>query len=227
MKYKTELHCHTSEVSPCSSESGAEAIEKYVNNGYSTLVITNHFGTNIIDYHRRDSWRETLDFYFDHVDAVHEIAGDRLCVLTGMEFRLDPTGVNDYLVYGAKREYFYDYPDVSKWDIRTFHDFAAERGMLVIQAHPMRFTMLNIPPDWVDGYEIYNGGSANSHNEVAEAWARCFAEDERFNPIMTSGSDSHYHHVAPTGGILTSEKITSSEMLIDVLKSGNFELLRG
>lgn len=43
MKYKTELHCHTSEISACSRETGAEVAAKYIAHGYTTLVVTNHF----------------------------------------------------------------------------------------------------------------------------------------------------------------------------------------
>ena len=41
-KYKTELHCHTVEMSGCASETAAAMIDKYVACGYTTVVLTNH-----------------------------------------------------------------------------------------------------------------------------------------------------------------------------------------
>ena len=41
-KYKTELHCHSCEISECADVDLNEIIEKYTQYGYTSLVLTNH-----------------------------------------------------------------------------------------------------------------------------------------------------------------------------------------
>ena len=94
MGYKTELHCHTSEVSGCSRETGAEVAAKYIEHGYTTLVVTNHFTRWTFDGDDRgDTWEKKLDWFYDAVDLVRKAAGGKLFVLDGLELHLnnDPT----------------------------------------------------------------------------------------------------------------------------------------
>ena len=44
--------------------------------------------------------------------------------------------------------------------------------------------------------------------------------------MVTSGSDHHDSNQYPDAGILTDEPITSNKQLLEVLKSGNYELIR-
>lgn len=41
-KYLTELHLHTKESSSCSQIPAKEMVEEYKNQGYATIVITDH-----------------------------------------------------------------------------------------------------------------------------------------------------------------------------------------
>ena len=43
MKYKYELHSHTTETSQCAQITAKELVEKYKELGYSGIVITNHY----------------------------------------------------------------------------------------------------------------------------------------------------------------------------------------
>ena len=40
-------------------------------------------------------------------------------------------------------------------------------------------------------------------------------------------TDFHYNDVPTNAGILTENEITSMEQLVDILKSGKYELIRG
>ena len=224
MEYKTELHCHTKEISACSSETGAEVAEKYIAHGYTTLVVTNHFEKwSFENRFPGDTWEKKLDYYYDAVDCVREAAGGRLNVLCGQELRLegDP---NDYLIFGADREAYYAVPHIFDLRIADVHSYLSDLGILVIQAHPFRFGMQLTHPSYVDGYEIANGHPGHhSHNDLAEQWARRFVD---YHPIMTTGTDEHEPTHTPNGGILTQKPITSNEELLETLRSGEFELIR-
>lgn len=224
MKFKTELHCHTKEISPCSNESFEEVVEKYIENGYTTLVITNHARSwhweNMVP---GDTWEEKVDAYFDVVNRASEYAGDRLNVLGGMEISFDGDP-NDYLVFGITPEQLLSVPEYYKTSLGDFHSFAAENGFVIIQAHPMRFGMMTANVDWLDGYEIYNGHiHQHSHNDIAEAWGKRFTKHDL---ILTSGSDNHYKDQTPNSGIITDEPITSNKQLLAVLRGGKYELIR-
>ena len=223
MKFKTELHCHTSEVSGCSRETGAEVARKYIEHGYTTLVVTNHFLKWSFDDSTGDTWEKKLDWFYDAVDVVRNEAGDRLNVLCGLELRLE-NDPNDYLVFGAPREAFYEVPYIFDLTIRDAHTYLNGRGAIVIQAHPFRFGMKLTHPSYVDGYEIANGHPGHhSHNDLAEVWARRFVNH---HPIMTTGTDEHEPEHVPNGGIVTESPITTNEELLDVLRSGKYELIR-
>jgi histidinol phosphatase-like PHP family hydrolase len=48
-RYKIELHAHSSESSRCGSVEAAELVEKYINAGYSALVLTDHYYARFFD----------------------------------------------------------------------------------------------------------------------------------------------------------------------------------
>ena len=95
--------------------------------------------------------------------------------------------------------------------------------MLLIQAHPFRGYVRRADPKFLDGAEVFNGKSkTEEENQKVLQWA-----DSNGLKILTSGSD--YHHLSNkiNGGIETDEKIKTNSDLIRVLKSGNYELIKG
>lgn len=221
--FRTELHCHTEEMSPSCHESGHHVIEKYIEAGYRTLVITNHATPYVFYDKLRDmEWDEKIERYFDVLDGLISYAGDRLCVLPGMEITFTENH-NDYLVFGITRDKLKGCPDMIKWGLRRFHEYAMENEMLVIKAHPFRFHETTVSPDDVDGFEIFNGHQYEfSHNDIAKMWAEHFT---RHKLILTSGTDSHFDIMTPDAGIITAEPILSSDALLSVLRSGEYELI--
>ena len=98
---------------------------------------------------------------------------------------------------------------------------AREDGLLTIQAHPFRNGMTVTDPRRVDGIEVFNGHPGhNSRNDVAELWAK------QAGVIMTSGTDHHNPDHLPDGGIITDAPVTSVTQLIDLLKSGEYTLIK-
>ena len=142
-------------------------------------------------------------------------------ILMGLEFRFTQNS-NDYLVFGFDKEYLLSHRDMLTMGVKNFTKMAREDGLLTIQAHPFRFGMVVTNPDYVDGIEVFNGHPGhNSNNDIAEAWA------EKYGKIKTSGTDHHDPEHQPRGGILTDFPITSEKQLIEVLRSGNYELIKG
>ena len=217
MQFKTELHAHTSEVSPCGHVTAPEVAERFIAEGYSSLVITNHYCDYVID-NLKGSWQEKMDYYVYPYHLMKEYAGDRLNVILGCELRFEGS-INDYLIYGITEEFLRANPDLHKMSLRTFADLAHESGMLVVQAHPFRNGITIVNPALLDGMETFNGTpSYDGRNSVADAWA------QQYGLIRTSGSDFHNPDQRGYGGILTSAAIRTGEELVSVLKSGNYIL---
>lgn len=139
MKYKTELHCHSEIGSLCSSVSEKDVVEKYIEHGYSTLVLTNHFSRS----EREESLTNDMlvDIMLNAYDAALEAAKGRLNVILGMEFRADFKTIrdpNDYLVYGVTREFLKANSNILYMETNDVYKLFKENGMIMIQAHPFR-----------------------------------------------------------------------------------------
>lgn len=219
MKYKTELHCHSRDGSGCANESAEGIVKKYLDAGYTTIALTNHFGP-FWNPEAREWWIGEVAEKYDAYDKLVKAAEGKLNILFGLEcYFIDNR--NDYLVFGFDREYLENLDPALTKDLRSFAEDAHKRGMFIIQAHPFRQQMTMKRPDFVDAIEVYNGHLGHdNHNFLAEAFA------DHYGKRKTSGSDHHDTDHMPRGGIMTDEPITSVEQLIEVLRSGNYELIK-
>ncbi len=216
--YLTELHAHTSEVSPCAHQTAAEVAERYIAAGYSTVVVTNHY-CDYVMCGAGENWDERFSYYVSGYRAMKEYAGDRLCVLLGAELRFEENH-NDYLIIGFDENFLYEHPDLHRMKLKEFSALARENGILVIQAHPFRNGMQVTPAKYLDGIEVFNGHPEHhSRNRLAREFCRMYGL------IPTSGSDFHDATSEESGGIMTDTPITSQKQLAEILQSGNYRLL--
>ena len=219
MKYKTELHCHSKDGSGCANESAEGIVKKYLEAGYTTVALTNHFGP-MWNKNDREWWVGEVAEKYDAYDKLVKAADGKLNILMGLEFFFIDNR-NDYLIFGFDREYLENLEPDRTDSLRAYAEKAHEDGQYIIQAHPFRPHMTMKCPDFVDAIEVYNGHFAHdNHNFLAEAFA------DHYGKRKTSGTDHHDIDHQPRGGILTDEPITSFEQLIEVLKSGNYELIK-
>ncbi len=215
--FKTELHAHTSPVSPCAELSPEEVAERYIAYGYTSLVVSNHYCDYVID-NAGSTWEERINYYLSDYRKMKAYAGDRLHVILGCELRFEGSA-NDYLIFGLTEELLIAHPELHRMNLKSFSAFAHENGLLIVQAHPFRNGMKVMPPDYLDGVETFNGHVGHdSRNPIADAWAK------RYGLLRTSGTDFHHPHQFGTGGILTETPITSGDQLLSVLKSGDYLL---
>lgn len=215
MSFLTELHAHTSEVSRCATIGAADVADRYIAEGYTTLVIANHFNHDTLDPLGSD-WQTVVDHYLSGWRIAAEHAAGKLNVLLGMEIRF-PEAYNDYLVFGLTEDYIRSHPFLYDMNIHDFHETAKADGLLVIQAHPFRNGMTVKRPDDVDGYEVFNGHVGHdSRNPIARDWCR------RYGKIPTSGSDFHRADFYVDAGILTDTPITGMDQLCNVLRNGTY-----
>ena len=220
--YLFDVHTHTSEVSPCGVFTAEETVDAYCALGYDGICITDHFNAHTLDRLGKSSWEETVEAFASGYRRA-EAAGRRkgLVVLFGAEMKVSDYECNEYLVYGLTPEVLAAHPYLYDRTLAELSALVHANGGMIFQAHPFRFGMVVTNPDYVDGIEVFNGHPGhNSNNDIAEVWA------EKYGKIKTSGTDHHDPEHQPRGGILTDFPITSEKQLIEVLRSGNYELIK-
>ncbi len=216
--FKTELHCHSNDVSQCARVDSCQIVQKFTEAGYNTVVLANHFNSDTMRALGAADWNDWIDKYLDGYYNLKKEAQVKLNILLGMELRFDEN-INDYLVFGITEEFLRNNQDILTMNPERVHKLAKENGCLFIQAHPFRNGMTVIYPHHLDGVEVFNGHSGHdSRNEIANMWA------DKYGLIKTSGTDFHYIDSPANGGIFTNEEITSMPQLVQILNSGEYTL---
>lgn len=232
MSYKTELHCHTKEASACGKELPEYVVERYLDAGYTSLVLTNHINASTFTSKRyykyldetgkNNSWSAKIDFFVRDYYRMLEASKGRLNVILGLELRLICDSINDYLIYGVTEEWLRNSECFESIKMEELSAYVRESGLLIYQAHPFRNGMTVVDPELLDGYEIFNGNLGHdSRNPIAEAWA------ERYGKPGISGSDFHRAVHETNSGIITDTPITCNEELLSTLKNQTYKLIKG
>ena len=222
--YKYELHAHTSECDLVAKLSGGELVRAYADQGYSGIVITDHYFSIFFDWFREElegkSHKEIIDRWLRGYESARN-EGEKIgfTVLPGAEVRIDGT-INDYLVYGLEIEDLYRLPLLNRMNsIDEVLDILPERTC-VVHAHPFRENMTVRDPSRFFGIEVHNGGTDAFRNQLAKVWA------EHYGKAMTSGSDCHGPWAVGKGGIITENPIYTPTDLVQVLRGGNYQLIQ-
>lgn len=215
MEYKYELHCHTGCVSRCGRVEPEKILQLYKEKGYNGIVVTDHYSP--MTFKRNWCPQKQIDFYLSGYRRMKKAAeNEDFTVLLGMEVRHYATG-NDYLVYGIDEEFLYNAGNLMMVGEKKLSKICREKGYLLFQAHPYRPYIIRCNPDYLDGIEVYNGKVPKHQNFKALKWA------VNEGKLICSGSDFHTPDNLARGGIITTEKISTNDDLIRVLKSQNFK----
>ena len=221
LPYLYETHVHTSEVSHCGHVPAAEVVRRYVELGYSGIILTDHINHSTFRNMPDATWDEKMSFYLTAYriacDTAASIQPD-FSVLLGAELRIDGCD-NDYLLFGVHEPFLRMHPDLMQMDFASMDACVHDAGLLLVQAHPFREDMTIVDWTMLDGVEVFNGNPGHeSNNPIANVWA------ERHGLLKTSGNDYHGSFGEKLGGIRTAEPITDNAQLLRILKSGAYEL---
>ncbi len=209
-EYIYETHLHTSQVSACSDTPGREYVKRYIDAGFSGIIVTDHFLRGNCALGRDLPWREFVcRFCMGYEDALNEGIKLGFPVFFGWEETYEG---DDYLIYGLDKQWLLDHPEAARWS--RAEQFAAVRaaGGCVVQAHPFRAAWyihtINLAPDLVDAIEGFNAGNQPDWNILGMRYARL-----RGLPV-TAGSDNH-HADRMTRGNLAGVALDRPLMRID------------
>ena len=221
--YRYETHLHTSEGSACSNSTASEMARKYKDEGYTGIIVTDHFfnGNTCIDLSL--PWEKKVHEYCKGYEHARETGAKiGLDVFFGVEYG---NGASDFLVYGIDEKWLTENNDIMEMEPTVFLEYVRSCGAKVFQAHPFReapYIRGTIHcPLFVDGIEIYNASHRDPRfNERAKIYA------EWYGLPVTGGSDSHNttDRFYP-GGVLSPRKFTSALDYAEAVIAGGIEIL--
>ena len=221
MAYLYETHLHTKEASACGVSRGQEYIAKYLDMGYTGIIITDHFFRGNCAVNRSLSWEKQVhNFCRGYENAREEGARRGLDVFLGWE---ETFSGDDYLIYGLDKEWLLEHPEVCRWTRKEQFDEVRLYGGCVVQAHPFRqhhyIHRVHLSTGCVDAVEAANAGN---HDQSYDALAWLYAK--RLKLPVIAGTDVHAVRdlrAEIAMGVYLDSKIETIADFVDIIRSNS------
>lgn len=219
-QYLYDPHTHTAETSKCGYLNAADVVDRYVKNGFSGLVVTDHLHPEYLSrIDTEHDWQKVMDHFLSGYRASKK-RGDELGfdVILGAELRF-PENDNDYLVYGIDEQWLRANPYICCMSAQEFYDKFHDQ-VLIIHAHPYRSGSAPVQETAVDGAEIINGNPRHdNHNDMA--WDLC-CRNPRY--LRLAGSDTHRSGDEARAGVALPERVHDSYAYKHMIETKQFRL---
>lgn len=226
------MHLHTAGNSKCALEMPADIAKLYHQKGYGGIVCTNHFNRHDLDVYMGGKYKLIDDKIQDYLKGYYELKKEcekyGIDVFLGLEaspdfctyYKLLPP-YGEFLIYGITPELLRESGvDILNMDQKELFDWCNQHGLIMIQAHPYRMICTILDERYMHGMEVANlHPGQNSRNDKAEK----FASERDF--IKTGGSDFHFAG-GEGGGIILDRAPVDEKDLVQLLKSGNYQIIR-
>lgn len=229
-EYIYETHLHTRRVSACGVTEPEDYIETYKKAGYAGIIVTDHFFNGNSGIDRSLPWAEKVEQYCSGYERAKKAAeGKDFDVFFGIEYNFEG---DEYLLYGLDKEWLLKHEDVMNVSHQKLFEMVNEAGGLMIQAHPFRkrdyIKKINLHPECVHGFEVYNSGNKPEENAKALLLA-----NEQDLP-GTSGSDMHNVEQIEAyirdksfkpGGVVFKKRLTSISDYVNGIKNREHDVI--
>ena len=225
MAYLYETHMHTKEGSSCGVSRGREYIQKYLDLGYTGIIITDHFYNGNCAADRNLSWNKWVHEFckgFEHARDEGERRGLDVFFAWEESFNGD-----DYLIYGLSKEWLLSHPEVCDWTRQEQFEEVRRYGGCVVQAHPFRLNyyikQVHLYPELVDAVEAANSGNKQSFDALAWEYAN------KHKIPVTAGSDIHYAgDIRPNTvfGVCLDKKMETIADYVSAIKNNTISQLK-
>ena len=211
--YLYETHMHTCQGSACGVSTGREHVHFYRDQGFTGIIITDHFFSGNTAVDRSLPWEDRIDWFFrGYEDAKEE--GDKVGLDVFFAYEQNFAG-DEYLVYGLDKAYMKAHPEMEYWTRRQQLDAVHAAGGCVIQAHPFRMRrymdIIRVGELFCDGIEVANAGN----DPMDDARAMLFGRERGL--LMTAGSDNHHSPAKEVYGVLLEKRLTGIQDYVDVI----------
>jgi len=217
-----DTHVHTNKVSACADCTPSEQVWEYKRQGYSGVIITDHFINGNTHSVRHLPWEKKMDFIYSGYKAAKEV-GDEcdFDVFFGWEYAI---GGSDILTYGLDIDFLYVNPDLTNLGIKEYSKRIRQHGGFLVQAHPYRKAEWIRKPfphnaKFLDGIEVFNAANTNAENRQAYVFAK------ENNLAMSAGTDSHRVDGQKKSGLALKQRAGSIFDIIDALKENTAKLI--
>lgn len=221
--YLYEMHQHTGGCSACSTAAPREVVRALKRDGFSGMVLTNHFYHGNTGIVRHQPWEDFVRPF----EAAYEEAraeGERLDfdVLFGLEEAVG--GGKEVLLYGITPAFLYAHPELRDGGLELVAERVHEAGGLVFQAHPFRVRdyigdpNTPLPTAFLDGMETFNACNGDLENRRAELYAQA----NGLRPC--AGSDAHTADFPARVGIVAERRLRTEAELAEALRRGEYTL---
>jgi len=225
MAYLYETHLHTKESSSCGVSRGRDYIQRYLDLGYSGVIITDHFFNGNCNVDRHLPWNKWVHEFcrgYEHAREEGERRG--LDVFFGWE---ESFGSSDYLIYGLDKKWLLEHPEVKDWTAYEQLTEVRRYGGCVVYAHPFRFAYsadrFLFLDESFDAIEAANAGNQSSSDALAMEFAK------KNGIPVTAGSDIHYAgDIYPWSvfGVFLDRKMESVNDYVNAVKNNTINGLR-
>ena len=216
---KLEMHCHSLGSSFCADCPYVPFIQKFIDNGYDGMVITNHFSKGHFDeYDVQGDYNAKVTRFFEYFDEYKKLATENgLKVFMGAEVRLSCNGT-EYNLLGFDRDFMFDRVVYALTQEELFN-LCNEKGVLLYQTHPYRVGVKPTDPRFMHGAEVFNGHVGHDNgNEKAKK----FCEDN--NLIKLVGTDLHHQNQPLTTAMIFRDNICDEKQLVKAIFSGEYQI---
>ncbi len=216
---KLEIHCHTLYGSSCGKADSETIVNRYLDEGYNGVIITNHYCEDAFESYKGDNKKEKLDFYFNLYEDVKRI-GERkgLKVFLGSEIKIENR--TDYLLFGFEKSLFYDNKPLYEFAQKELFNLAEKNGLFFGQAHPFRKGITVGDPNLMHGMELFNGHYHHvNNNEKAKEF--CLKN----NLIGLSGTDFHTPNQPITAGVWVPDYVSDEKKFVECLFNRDYKLI--
>lgn len=215
MSFLYETHMHTCLASACGVSTGREHVHYYLDQGYTGIIVTDHFFGGNTCIPRDLPWEERIDLFFrGYEDALEEGQKVGLDVFFGLEQNYDH---DEYLIYGLTKEFMKAHPEMERWTRTQQLEEVHRAGGAVIQAHPFRMRgymdFIRVGELFADGVEAANAG-----NEQVDD-ARAFAYANHKGLLMTAGSDNHHSPAKQLFGVELNRRLNTISDYVDIIRN--------
>ena len=218
MPFLYETHLHSSQSSACAVTRGKDYVRRYIDLGFTGIMVTDHFFNSNTTFDRRRHWSEWVKgFCSGYEDARNEGEKRGLDVFFGWE---ETFGGDDYLIYGPDKAWLLEHPEMVRWTREEQFREVHRDGGCIVHAHPFRqhkyLSTVTLAPYFVDAIEAANAGN---HDALYDAQAFEYARILELPAV--AGSD--IHNAADMGssgvpyGIRAESKLSAIQDYVSLL----------
>jgi hypothetical protein len=221
MKYKYEMHIHTSQGSACGHNTGAEMADYFRELGYAGMVITDHFvgGNTAVSFSQ--PWEKAVkQFCAGYEDAKRRGDEIGLDVFFGFEYAFHGT---EFLICGLTEEWLLCNPKILGMDLKAALRTFKNAGAFIIHAHPFReapyIDMFRLLPDYTDAVEVFNAHNEDICNDRAVLYA------ESHGLLQVGGGDVHGAS-GDTSGIVSPKRLHTVNEMINLIGNCDYSIIK-